>query len=105
MRILERPDEIYAIRAGGSEGEQRAHDLVAGWLADAGLAIEVDPDGNLLGRRAGEGGELWIGSPLDPVPNGGRFDGVLGVLAAIEAVEQSESSRPLAVVAFRDEER
>jgi acetylornithine deacetylase/succinyl-diaminopimelate desuccinylase-like protein len=112
MRILERIEQIYAIgggpganRVGGSEGEQRAHDLVAGWLEEAGLAVEVDPDGNLLGRRAGTGPELWIGSHLDSVPNGGRFDGVLGVLAGIEALERADSSRALAVVAFRDEER
>ena len=112
MRILERIEQIYAIgagpganRVGGSEGEQRAHDLVGGWLEEAGLAVEVDPDGNLFGRRAGSDPELWIGSHLDSVPNGGRFDGVLGVLAGIEALERADSSRSLAVVAFRDEER
>jgi acetylornithine deacetylase/succinyl-diaminopimelate desuccinylase-like protein len=113
MRILERLEQVYAIgggpganRIGGSEGEDRAHELVAGWLEEAGLAVEVDPDGNLLGRRAGSGGELWLGSHLDSVPNGGRFDGVLGVLAGIEAVERiGPGARPLAVVAFRDEER
>jgi acetylornithine deacetylase/succinyl-diaminopimelate desuccinylase-like protein len=116
MRVLDRIEQIYAIgggpganRIGGGEGEDRAHELVAGWLAEAGLAVEVDPDGNLLGRRAGSdpaAGEVWVGSHLDSVPNGGRFDGVLGVLAGLEAVEQlGAARRPLAVVAFRDEER
>ena len=46
------------------------------------------------------------GSHLDSVPNGGRFDGVLGVLAGLEAVERvGRRRRTLAVVAFRDEER
>jgi acetylornithine deacetylase/succinyl-diaminopimelate desuccinylase-like protein len=116
MRVLERIEQIYAIgggpganRIGGSAGEDRAHELVAGWLADAGLSVEVDVDGNLFGRRPGDdadAGELWIGSHLDSVPAGGRFDGVLGVLAGLEAVERiGSTSRPLAVVAFRDEER
>jgi allantoate deiminase len=116
LRILERIEQIYAIgagpganRVGGSAGEQEAHDLVAGWLREAGLAVEVDPDGNLLGRLPGEdpdAGEIWVGSHLDSVPNGGRFDGVLGVLAGLEAVERiGRRARTLAVVAFRDEER
>jgi acetylornithine deacetylase/succinyl-diaminopimelate desuccinylase-like protein len=116
LRILERIEQIYAIgggpganRVGDSKGEQEAHDLVAGWLEEAGLSVEVDPHGNLLGRLPGDdadAGELWVGSHLDSVPNGGRFDGVLGVLAGLEAVERiGRRPRTLAVVAFRDEER
>jgi acetylornithine deacetylase/succinyl-diaminopimelate desuccinylase-like protein len=116
VRVLERIEKIYAIgggpganRVGGSSGEDAAHEVVAGWLAEAGLSLEVDPDGNLFGRAEGEdpgAGELWLGSHLDSVPAGGRFDGVLGVLAALEAVERAgRTRRPLAVVAFRDEER
>ena len=109
MRILDRIETIFAIgggpganRVGGSEGEQRAHDLVAGWCEEAGLAVDVDPDGNLVAARSDA--RVWTGSHLDSVPNGGRFDGVLGVLAGIEAAERL-SDLPLAVVAFRDEER
>ena len=116
MRILERIEQIYAIgggpganRIGESDGEQAAHDLVRGWLEEAGLSIEVDDAGNLIGRLPGDepdAGELWTGSHLDSVPNGGRFDGVLGVLAGLEAVERiGRRRRTLAVVAFRDEER
>ena len=57
--------------------------------------------GNTFGRR-GEA-RLWLGSHLDTVPNGGRFDGALGVVAAIEVAARIDV--PLAVVAFRDEER
>jgi acetylornithine deacetylase/succinyl-diaminopimelate desuccinylase-like protein len=48
-------------------------------------------------------GEIWTGSHLDTVPNGGRFDGALGVVAGLEAVAAGHA-RIIAVVAFRDEE-
>jgi acetylornithine deacetylase/succinyl-diaminopimelate desuccinylase-like protein len=103
MRVLDRLDELYAVgnsRIGGSEGEQRAHDLAAGWMREAGLDVEVDSAGNLIGRTANA--RVWTGSHLDTVPNGGKFDGALGVVAAIEAVERVGAG---AVVVFRDEER
>jgi beta-ureidopropionase / N-carbamoyl-L-amino-acid hydrolase len=103
-RILERLDELYAIgstRIGYSPEEDAAHALAARWFEEAGLEVEVDSAGNTFGRR-GEAA-LWLGSHLDTVPNGGRFDGALGVLAALEVAERSDY--PLAVVAFRDEER
>jgi acetylornithine deacetylase/succinyl-diaminopimelate desuccinylase-like protein len=116
VRILERIEEIYAIgggpganRPGFSDAEQAAHDLAAGWFEEAGLTVEVDPDGNLVGRLVGDdpqAGEIWTGSHLDSVPNGGRFDGVLGVLAGLEAVERiGRCRRTLGVAVFRDEER
>jgi acetylornithine deacetylase/succinyl-diaminopimelate desuccinylase-like protein len=105
VRVLERMDALYAIgstRIGGSPEEDEAHRLAAAWMREAGLRVEVDPAGNLLGRR-GEP-RVWTGSHLDTVPNGGRFDGALGVVAGIEAAERLADA-PLGVVAFRDEER
>ncbi|MBM9402560.1 Zn-dependent hydrolase [Gluconacetobacter azotocaptans] len=62
------------------------------WLAarfhDAGLATRIDDAGNLIGRREGTSpglGTLMSGSHSDTVPDGGRFDGILGVLSALEA--------------------
>jgi allantoate deiminase len=105
-RIEERLDALYAIgggpganRVGGTEGEQRAHDLAAAWMEEAGLAVEVDGAGNLFGRTSEPA--VLVGSHLDSVPKGGRFDGALGVVAAIEAVERVGRG---AVVAFRSEE-
>jgi acetylornithine deacetylase/succinyl-diaminopimelate desuccinylase-like protein len=105
-RIQERLDALYAVgggpganRVGGTEGEQRAHDLAAGWMEEAGLAVEVDGAGNLFGRTREPA--VLLGSHLDSVPQGGRFDGALGVVAAIEAVERVGRG---AVVAFRGEE-
>jgi acetylornithine deacetylase/succinyl-diaminopimelate desuccinylase-like protein len=103
-RLVSRLDELYAIgatRVGGSPEEDAAHELAARWFEQAGLAVDVDAAGNTFGRRGDAA--VWTGSHLDSVPNGGRFDGALGVVAAIEAAERSDA--PLAVVAFRDEER
>ena len=106
MRILERLDELYAIgdRIGYSPEEQRAHDLAAGWFREAGLEVEVDEGGNLIGRVPGDARQVWTGSHLDTVPAGGRFDGTLGVVAGLEAVERL-GLPGLGVVVFRDEER
>ncbi len=118
-RLLDRLDRLSAIGAGRganrpalSAAEQEAHDLVAGWMKDAGLAVTVDPIGNLWGRLPGlepaMEAEVWSGSHLDTVPDGGRFDGALGVLAALDAAERlarmPDRRRTVAVVAFRDEE-
>ena len=107
MRVLDRLEVLYAVgggpganRVGGGDGEQRAHDLAAGWMREAGLEVDVDPAGNLIGRT--DHPRVWTGSHLDSVPQGGRFDGALGVVAGIEAVERAGKG---AVVAFRDEER
>ena len=101
--------EPGANRVGDTAAEDEAHVLVAGWMREAGLGVEVDPDGNLFGRLPGtepELPEVWSGSHLDSVPQGGRFDGPLGVIGALEGVERlGQRLHTLAVVAFRDEER
>ena len=106
MRILERLEQLAALgdRIGYSPEEDAAHELAAGWFHEAGLAVEVDTPGNLIGRVPGDGREVWTGSHLDTVPGAGRFDGTLGVVAGLEAVERLMLPG-LAVVAFRDEER
>ena len=109
MRALERLDELYAIgggpganRIGYSPEEDAAHELARGWLEAAGLQVTVDAAGNLLGTDPGSVPGVWTGSHLDTVPHGGKFDGALGVVAAIEAVEGAGRG---SVVVFRDEER
>ena len=117
MRLLERLEALYAVGGGVganrpaySEAEDDAHRAVAGWMEEAGLEIERDPAGNLLGRLRGERPELtevWTGSHLDSVPEGGRFDGPLGVLAGVESsmtVAQEEIFGPVVtVIPFEDE--
>ena len=79
-------------------------------LAELELAVELDPAGNVIGRwEAGEGKAVLLGSHLDTVPCGGRYDGALGVLAALDVVrrlkaEGVEPKRPVWVASFNDEE-
>jgi allantoate deiminase len=104
MSVLERLDEIYAIaqhRAAYSPEEDAAHELAAGWMREAGLEVSRDEAGNLFGTRGAA--RVWAGSHLDSVPTAGKFDGALGVVAAIEAAARLPAA-PLAVVAFRAEE-
>ena len=108
MRALERLEKLYAIgggpganRIGYSPQEDEAHALTRVWLEEAGLETHVDDAGNLFGHSATIPG-VWTGSHLETVPQGGKFDGALGVVAGIEAVERAGVG---AVVAFRDEER
>jgi allantoate deiminase len=107
MRVLERLDALYAIGGGpganrphGSPAEDEAHELAGEWMREAGLEVDVDDCGNLVGR-SGRRDDVWVGSHLDTVPRGGRYDGALGVVAALEAVERAEAG---SVVAFRGEE-
>jgi acetylornithine deacetylase/succinyl-diaminopimelate desuccinylase-like protein len=107
VTIAERLDQLYAIGGGPganrphpSAAEDEAHALAAGWMRDVGLEVEVDSTGNLFGR-AGVASDVWVGSHLDTVPRGGRFDGALGVVAGIEAIERAGAG---SVVSFRGEE-
>ncbi|MFC4776554.1 Zn-dependent hydrolase [Paenibacillus sp. GCM10023252] len=86
--------------------------LVRSWMEEAGLWTRLDAFGNLIGRLEGlqkDAPILMLGSHIDSQPYGGRFDGAIGVLGAIEAVQSLvESGRktlmPIEVVAFCDEE-
>src|SRR5262245_34254757 len=69
-------------------------------MREAGLEVETDPDGNLVGRSLRAPG-IWTGSHLDSVPQGGRYDGALGVVAGLEAVERAGAG---SVAVFRGEE-
>ena len=117
-RIRARLDTLFEIgrdkgtnRAGLGPGEQAAYEQVRDWMLEAGLEVSFDAGGNLYGRLAGsrpELAEVWSGSHLDTPPDGGRFDGALGVVAALDASEAIRASggaeRTFAVVAFRLEE-
>jgi allantoate deiminase len=90
------------VRRYGTDAMRRADDLVGGWMFAAGLDVRQDTIGNLIGRR-GVGRPLVLGSHLDTVRDAGRYDGPLGVLVALAAVERVPD-RTVEVIGFADEE-
>ena len=117
-RILARCDALaaHSEQSGGLtrvflSPEQRAvNELVLGWMRDAGMSARLDAIGNCVGRHEGERPGLpclMLGSHLDTVRDAGRYDGMLGVVTAIECVAALDDRRlPFAieVVGFGDEE-
>ena len=93
-----------------SEAMHCAHKLVGDWMGEAGMSVRNDNVGNLRGRYEGEGGAtLMLGSHLDSVRDAGKYDGPLGVITAIAAVQRLHDAGrrlPFAVevLAFADEE-
>ncbi|WP_369053816.1 allantoate amidohydrolase [Kineococcus terrestris] len=119
-RVLERCDELAAVSA-LAHGIERVHlspehacanALAAGWVRECGARTWTDQAGNLWGRLEGrEPGlpALVLGSHLDTVTDAGRYDGVLGVLSAVEVARRlapraGELPFALELVAFSDEE-
>jgi len=95
-----------------SDEQREANALVLSWMREAGMKASVDAIGNCAGRREGLRPELpclMLGSHLDTVRDAGKYDGMLGVTAAIECVNALNSAGvrlPFAieVVGFGDEE-
>lgn len=110
--------EVGATPAGGSNRQALSDDDAAGrelfveWARRAGCSIETDAVGNLFARRPGSNPEappIVLGSHLDTQPTGGRFDGVYGVLGALEVVERLNdvsirTVAPLEVAVWTNEE-
>ena len=116
-RLEQRIGELSAIgglgtsvtRLGLSPEEQRARDLVGGWLRARDAKVWRDAAANIYGRFGGTGPAILVGSHIDSVPEGGRFDGALGVLCAVEAVDALLDDgvrfrRPVEIVGWCDEE-
>lgn len=89
-----------------------ARKLVQDWMVEAGMTIRIDAAGNIIGTYAGQQENqpaLAIGSHIDTVPFGGRYDGALGVVAGIEVVRvlsenQMRLAHPVEVIVFTDKE-
>ena len=70
--------------------DRAARELLAGWMSDLGLRVWMDGAGNLIGEMEGSDPSapvVMVGSHLDTQPEGGRFDGIAGVVAALESLE------------------
>jgi allantoate deiminase len=109
-RCSEQPDGLTRIYL--STQQRAANALVLGWMREAGMSARLDAAGNVVGRYEGERLGLpclMLGSHLDTVRDAGKYDGMLGVISAIECVA-SLSARNLRlpfaveVVGFADEE-
>ncbi len=108
--ITDVPGQITRLYLSPAHG--RAAELVASWMRDAGLAVEFTPLGDVVGRLQGaepNAKRLLLASHIDSVRNAGKFDGTLGVIAAIELarrfhVEGKRLPFTLEVIAFGDEE-
>ncbi|MGJ8605921.1 MAG: Zn-dependent hydrolase [Marivita sp.] len=95
-----------------SDADREMRDLFVGWCRDAGLAVTVDTCGNIFARREGTDPDeppVLVGSHLDTQINGGRFDGIAGVLAGLEVVRTLNdlghtTRRPLEIVNWTNEE-
>jgi hydantoinase/carbamoylase family amidase len=106
----EEPDRLTRPFASGAM--KRAHEYVSKWMEEAGMTVRRDNVGNLRGRYEGDAPgapALMLGSHLDSVRNAGRYDGPLGVMVTIAAVQRLHDKKvrlPFAieVVGFADEE-
>ena len=118
---LQKDFDAMAQLTGLGEGVNRLAFTDADWegrqyiidcMNDAGLDVEIDGFGNVIGYKVGTNPDLpvvMVGSHTDSVPNGGNYDGVVGVLSAIEAVRSMiddgfEQEHTIAVVDFMCEE-
>ena len=95
-----------------TDEDKAGRDLFCGWAREAGCEISVDAIGNIFARRSGNdpgAAPVMAGSHLDTQPTGGRFDGVFGVLSALEAVRAMNDNgvatdRPVEVAVWTNEE-
>ncbi|NRF91302.1 M20 family metallo-hydrolase [Paenibacillus frigoriresistens] len=104
--------ETGVCRLALSKEDREGVELVKSWMQEAGMEASIDPFANLIGVLKGSNPNapvLMLGSHVDSQPYGGRFDGAIGVLGAIEVVQTlvEEGITPecnIEVVAFCDEE-
>jgi allantoate deiminase len=107
-RFSETPDHIT--RTFLAAPMKQVHEAVGAWMGDAGLCVRLDAIGNLIGHYPAQHAAapvFLIGSHLDTVPDGGKYDGILGVLLAVAALQRLAPERlPFAVdvLAFSEEE-
>ncbi len=115
---LEEMARIGATPGGGvqrltlTDEDKQARDLFVRWLEELDLTVTIDEMGNIFGRRPGRSNDLapvMSGSHIDSQPKGGRFDGILGVMGALEVLRTLhdhgvETERPIDIVDWTNEE-
>jgi N-carbamoyl-L-amino-acid hydrolase len=94
-----------------SDDDKRARDQMVAWMRQAGLRVTIDQMGNIFGERPGTAllPPVMMGSHVDSVPTGGKYDGQLGVLCGLEAIRAMNdhgvrTRHPVTLVIFTNEE-
>ena len=119
-RLEQSIDELGRIREtprGGltrlalTDEDKRGRDLMVRWMREAGLRVTVDQMGNIFGERAGSQAlpPVMMGSHVDSVPTGGKYDGQLGVLCGLETIralnaQKIRTRHPVTLAIFTSEE-
>lgn len=121
QRFKERMEAINSLAVTEQDGRMRlalsdadkiARDLLKSWMEEAGMTVLVDDLGTMYGIMAGKDGDakpICTGSHMDTQPNGGRYDGLFGVMAGLEAVctlrdAGIETKSPMVVINWTNEE-
>ncbi len=118
QQTLEEMAKIGATPNGGvqrltlSDEDKQARDLFVKWLKELELDVSIDEMGNIFGKRKGRDNDLapvMSGSHIDSQPKGGRFDGILGVMAPLEVMRtlhenNIQTRHPITIVAWTNEE-
>ena len=106
------PDSEGVTRLCASQEHGQANDKLRQWMLAAGMQVRMDNAANLIGRypsKTPNAKTLIFGSHQDTVPNGGKYDGILGVIAPLALVHYFKHSNTefpfnIDVIAFSDEE-
>lgn len=113
---IEALSEFGKVESGGvtrysfTKEDKAARDLVKKWMVDLDMQIREDSVGNIIARYGAiDSPAIALGSHIDSVPNGGTYDGPLGVITALEVLrrlqeESVEMTCPIEVIVFSDEE-
>ena len=109
LRTIGRTPDGGVSRSSFGDADMEARRWLLARIAADGLEARVDPAGNIFARWQPGVPAVMVGSHVDTVPNGGRFDGALGVLAGLECLRRIKEEgvrlhHPLELVAFTDEE-
>ncbi|WP_422823836.1 Zn-dependent hydrolase [Variovorax robiniae] len=118
LRRIAAHAEVGATPQGGvcrialTDADRDGRDLLVRWMNELGLDVRIDQIGNIFGIRAGaqaDAAPVMMGSHIDTVATGGRYDGCYGVMAGLEAVRVMNAGgirthRPIVVAAFTNEE-
>ncbi|KAF0197615.1 MAG: hydantoinase/carbamoylase family amidase [Bacillota bacterium] len=117
-RIYDRLEKLASFNATPNQGitrlsftpeDKQAREWFMAEAKRMGMDVRIDGAGNTFARLGGKGKAILCGSHLDTVPHGGKYDGALGVVAALEVAETLHESglalkRPFEVVVWSDEE-